>query len=148
MRLKVLLEQGFGDPTLEDLAIPVASLRVAVRSAGRRPLQWRDTRSGGRVLEGGKLARDAYLAPGAYVLRVQGSPFELVPYLVAHLLTQPGMVAVKRCARRDQPPWADCPRFFIDTPGRRGQPKRFCSRSCGLRYAEQSPKKGTTRRTR
>jgi hypothetical protein len=94
-------------------------------------------KTGQRVLDGGTQARRAYHAAGAYLLEVEGETAELVGFLAAHLLTQPGMVAVKRCARRDQPPWADCPHIFIDTPGRRGQPKRFCSRSCGLRYAEQ-----------
>jgi hypothetical protein len=139
--LTILLEQGFGEPTLVDLAVPVASLRVAVRSAGRRKPEWRTSVNGRRVLAGGEKALRDYHAAGAYRLRVQGPTGELVPFLVAHLLTQTEMVAVRRCARRDQPPAADCPHFFIVAPGARGQPKRFCSRSCGLRYAEQSPQR-------
>ena len=140
-QLKMLLEQGFGEPSVQDncSSMMLATLRVAVHPIAPRVLQFRDTENGRHVVVGGTKARARYQAAGAYGLRVQGSIGDLVPFLLVHLLTQPGMVAVKRCARRDQPPWADCERLFIVAPKVRGRPQRFCSRNCGLRYAEQQP---------
>jgi len=94
----------------------------------------------------GAQARRDWLASGAYVLRVRGPLVAVVPYLAAHLLLRAGMVALKRCARRDQPPWADCHKVFVIDPTRRGRPQQFCATSCGRRYKEQEKMMKSRRR--
>lgn len=140
--LRIMLEQGFGDPTLADLSFPASSLRFAVRSAGRRKPGWRDSRKGTHVVEGGAEALRDYRAAGAYVLQVQGPTVDLVPFLVAHLLTQPEMVAVRRCER------SGCERFLITATAARGRPQTFCSASCRVRNAEQLQQRRDRSRTR
>jgi len=49
----------------------------------------------------------------------RAEPNELVPLLVAHLLTQPGMLRVKGCKR------PGCPNFIVLATGK-GHPKWFC----------------------
>lgn len=117
--LQIMLEQGFGDPTLKDLSVAVPSLRFAVRGTGRRPPARR-----GSVIDGGVATQRAYRAPGAYVLTVQGPTLELVPFLLMQLLTAPDMVSVKRCERQG------CPHFVITAAAKRGRPQRFCSAAC------------------
>lgn len=130
--LQILLAQGFGDQTLADLAFPGASLRFAVRSSSRVKPKWHINRGTGKkvVMGGAKALRD-YHAAGAYVLQVHGPMTELVPFLIAHLLTQPGMVAVRRC------PAPGCQHFLVTAAAARGRPQIFCSGSCRLRAAEQ-----------
>lgn len=135
--LLLLLEQGFGDPTLQEASFPVTSLRIAVRSANRSKPRRRSTPGGALVVDGGIAAKRAWAAAGAYVLRVSGSPGELLPFLILHLLTQADMVAVKRCRRRGHVGFVDCPKFFIVAPGARGKPQQFCSHMCVLLNAEQ-----------
>lgn len=132
----LLLEQGFGEA--QGLTFPTDALRFAVRSAGREAPKKR-----GSVVAGGRAAERAYRAAGAYVLEVSGPMPTLVPFLVAHLLTLPGMVAVKRCLR------PGCDHFVVAMSGRRGAPKKFCSRTCGTWNAEmQEQQRGRRRRKR
>lgn len=153
--LKILLEQGFGEPSLQGdmCSLALTSVRVAVRSAGRTKPRWKTNVNGRLVLDGpagqGVKARRDWNAPGAYAMRVLGSTVDLVPFLMVHLLTQAEMVGVKRCERRDQPPWADCPHVFIIDPAKRGRPQRFCAESCGRRYKEivdEQSKRGRKKR--
>lgn len=140
-RLNVLLEQGFTDEpplassarrqvipgtsfefvaqNVHDLALPLASLRFAVRGAGRQKPAKR-----GSIIDGGVTALRNYRAPGAYVLRVQGPTMELVPFLLGQLLTAPDMVAVKRCRR------PGCSHFIGTATAAVGAPKQFCSAAC------------------
>lgn len=131
-RLSILLEQGFGDKSMSILRFPTTSLAFAVRSAGR---QTPSRRKGTHSIVGGVQALRDYRAAGAYVLRVQGNTLELVPFLAAHLLTQPGMVAVRRCQR------LGCPHFVITATAARGAPQKFCSQSCGKLNAEQQTRR-------
>ena len=132
--LRILLEQGFGDNA--DLSFPVASLRFALRGANRRKPGRR-----GSIVDGGVTAVRRYQASGAYVLRVQGPLTELVPFLLAQLLTAPNMVTVNRCERRD------CQHYLITATGRRGRPQRFCGAWCREWTREQQKTKRTRRRT-
>jgi hypothetical protein len=135
-RLRILLEQGFGEnPFDADLAFPASSLRFAVRNAGRQKPAKR-----GSVVAGGVTALRNYQAPGAYVLRVQGPTLELVPFLLGHLLTAPGMASVKRCGRRG------CRHFVITATAKRGRPQRFCSAACREWNRELEQQRKTQRR--
>ena len=62
---------------------------------------------------------------------------DLVPFLVGVLLTAPNMVAVKRCERRG------CSHFVTES-GKKGAPRRFCSRVC-RDIAAELQKKGRKR---
>ena len=161
--LRIMLEQGFGDEestlrvgltngvitvetgeprrVLADLSFPAVSLRFAVRSAGRPKPVWRDSANGKRVLAGGDKALRDYRAAGAYVLKVRGATVELMTFLVAHLLTQPDMVAVRRCQR------PGCSHFIIAATAARGRPQTFCSASCRVRSAEQKPRRPRRKKT-
>jgi len=136
--LRMLLAQGFGDANegdLSNLSSPLTSLRFAVRSAGRQKPAKRGTVTGGGVT-----ALRKYRAAGAYVLQVMGPTLELVPYLVAHLLTAPNMASVKRCERQG------CPHFVIAATGKQGRPSKFCSKTCGQWNREQLERQRKLRR--
>lgn len=123
--LDILLEQGFA-ATAANLFLPATSLRFAVRSAGRQKPAKR-----GSIIAGGAAALRNYRAPGAYVLQMHGPTLELVPFLVAQLLTAPNMASVKRCERQG------CAHFVITATAKRGRPQQFCSKSCRELNAEQ-----------
>jgi hypothetical protein len=127
-----LLDIGLGDATRADLSLPAASLRVWVRGAGRHPPK---RIFGKRVGEGGIQAQRAYRAAGAYVLQVQGDPADLAPFLVAHLLTQADMVAVRRCER------TGCDHYVLVAMAKRGARQRFCSATCRVWNAELKQRK-------
>jgi hypothetical protein len=150
--LHILLEQGFDGPgdgvrvesalgqftaTPTNLTLPATSLRFAVRSARRQ----KPKKRGSVGIDGGLTALRNYRAPGAYVLQVYGSTIELAPFLVAHLLTQADMVAVKRCRR------SGCTKFIVTATAARGAPKQFCSAACRewSRELEQQRRKQTRR---
>jgi hypothetical protein len=134
-RLRILLEQGFGEnPFDAEMAFPATSLRFAVRNAGRQKPAKR-----GSVIDGGVTALRNYRASGAYVLRVQGPTVELVPFLLGHLLTAPNMTSVKRCERQG------CAHFVTET-GEPGPPPRFCSAACREWNRELLEKRKTRRR--
>jgi hypothetical protein len=129
-RLQLVLEQGFG-VIGGDAAFPMDSLTFTVRGVGRqKPGKVRTAAAARRVVAGGVVAQRAYHAAGAYLLEVTGPTQTLVPFLVAHLLTQPGMVAVKRCKR------PGCPHFIVTATAARGRPKVFCSATCRAWNAE------------
>ena len=159
-RLVDLLRRGFtpdiADPRWGEVFPDVQSspsLRVGVLRLS--PL------SPGKLSHASKSERRGYMAPGAYTLLVGGKLCDLVPFLVAHLLTAPGMAAVARCPapapRRPGRPSADshwdkrCGHFVIRTTGR-GRPTEFCSAACRIRmHAERQEeeelrqKRGRTR---
>jgi hypothetical protein len=142
-RLGLVLEQGFGEPTLQSgmCLLPLTGITLAVAQAGRVKPGWRVTKGGNHVRTGregeGIQAKRAWLSAGAYRLRVQGSALALVPFLVAHLLTQAEMVRLARCKRRGDPNWLDCPNFFVTDPTQRGRPREYCAPSCRVRHEEQ-----------
>jgi hypothetical protein len=141
-RLHILVEQGFDGPgggaTVkfkggEFTALPAplflsaTSLRFAVRNAGRQKPAKRgriDAGGGRRIVVGGVTALRNYRAAGAYVLQVMGPMLELVPFLVAHLLTAANMAGVKRCERQG------CAHLVITATAKRGRPQQFCSAAC------------------
>lgn len=102
-----------------DISMSFEKLRLSIRSARRRKPSKR-----GSVTAGGVTALRNYGASGAYVLRAQGPLADVVPFLLAHLLTAPGMVAVIQCER------PGCTHFVIAATGKRGRPQRFCSAAC------------------
>lgn len=76
--------------------------------------------------------RRAYTAPGAYTLVVDGLLFDLVAYLVQHVLTARGMTALARCPAPTAGNWDQrCGRFLV--VGTRGRPREFCSEACRVR---------------
>lgn len=119
----------------EDLSLPTASLRIGVRSAGRRPPKRTNSVHGTRVVEGGVKAQRAYRAAGAYIMQVRGKATELVLFLVAHLLTQAEMVCVRRCER------PGCDHFVVVALEKRGARQRFCSAKCRVWNAELEQRK-------
>jgi hypothetical protein len=131
-RLRILLAQGFGDGLLGDVSaasgtsIDMPDLRISVRNTGRRKPAKR-----GSIIVGGVTAQRDYRRPGAYVLQVRGPLIQLVPFLAAHLLSAPDMLAVKRCER------SGCEHFVVEATAARGRPRQFCSKSCRERNAEQ-----------
>lgn len=152
--LRILVEQGFDGPgggatvkfkggeftTLPaPIFLPATSLRFAVRNVGRQKPTKRGSIAPGRVA-GGVTALRNYRAAGAYVLQVMGPMLELVPYLVAHLLTAPNMASVKRCERQG------CTHFVITATAKRGRPQRFCSAACREWNREDELKRRTQRR--
>ena len=143
--LRLLLEQGFGNPTLQGdmMSVPIGALRIMLRGTGRQSpkLGKFDVTEGGSPLRRGlvKRLRD-YRAPGAYVLGVRGPMRDLMPFLLAHLLTAPSMASVKRCERQG------CAHFVITATAKPGRPQRFCSAAC--REWSKELKQQKTRRMR
>lgn len=92
--------------------------------------------------------RRTYRAPGAYTLLVEGELADLVPFLVAHLLTASGMAVVARCPAPAPSNWDErCRHFLVRTTG--GHPREFCSEACRVRsYAERVRKEQEATRTR
>jgi hypothetical protein len=131
VQLQLLLEQGFGVEGVSGLASAAgASLRFAVRSAGREKPRWTQTKGGNRTRVGGDVAWKRYQGAGAYVMRVYGDLVDVVPFLVMHLLTQPDMILVQRCPV--------CEKFMARNPGARGRPRETCSEVCWMRrYADR-----------
>jgi len=127
-RLHILLQCGFDGP--KDAFAdgfdgwPAPTLRFMVRSAGRKRPGWRLSKQGNHVRVGGRQAKDAHQARGAYVLHAMGSTADLMPFLLAHLLTQRDMVAVRRCKRRL------CDRFVVIDVNKRGRRREYCRPSC------------------
>jgi hypothetical protein len=142
LRLKLddLLRRGFAHPTVPSAkysnsetptgawVTDLPSLRFGVRG-GRRPSV--------KVSRLGAKDRRAHLAPGAYVLLVDGTLPDLVLFLAAHLLAvAPGMVAVARCAAPRASEWHErCGQFFIQTGI--GRPRLYCSDSCYRRATDK-----------
>jgi hypothetical protein len=141
LRLKLddLLRRGFAHPTesvkhsnsetpLGHWVSDLPSLRFGVRGEPRAPV---------KVSRLGAKARRARLAPGAYVLLVDGKLPDLVLFLTAHLLAvAPGMVAVTRCEAPLAGDWRErCGQFFIQTGV--GRPRRYCSDSCYRRATDK-----------
>ena len=122
--LQSAFEQGFGDPGVASNRL-ATSLFLAIRSAGRQRPGWLGGVKGG-VRSGGARALRDYRAAGAYVLQVSGNTIDLVMFLAAHLMTQAGMVTLRRCARDG------CDHVLVTGAVARGAPKRFCSESCIL----------------
>lgn len=121
-QLRILLDQGFGEPWLQDpdiCSFALDRLRIAVRGAGRRKPAKR-----GSVIAGGVTALHNYRAPGAYTFVVRGPLRALLPFLLGHLLLAPNMVTVGRCERQG------CGHYVITATGKRGRPQRFCSAAC------------------
>jgi hypothetical protein len=116
------------DPTLQGRigldGFPTPSLRFTVLGAGRQESKWRPTKNGNLMRVGGAAAKSAYRAPGAYVLKAMGTTADLVPFLVAHLLTQRDMVAIRRCKRRL------CDRFVVINQTKRGHRPEYCEPLC------------------
>ncbi len=82
----------------------------------------------------------AYQAAGAAVLRVEGGLTDLVPFLVGHLLTAPGMMTVARCpapraGHRREP----CGRWFVQQVTGPGRPRDYCSDACRVRANDAKP---------
>jgi hypothetical protein len=81
-----------------------------------------------------RAARQRYRAePGAYETWVDGELRDLVPYLVARVLTLPGAAALGRCPapERGQRDGKCCGRLFVMP--RTGRPRKFCSGACKVR---------------
>lgn len=92
--------------------------------------------------------RQDYFASGAYVLLVDGALRDLVRFLVGVLLTQPGMVMIKRCPAPMPNNWKQqCDRFLLGTQGR-GRPRMFCSDACRVRASEKAKSDLDRRRPR
>jgi hypothetical protein len=93
----------------------------------------RSRQSPGKLSRATKSERRAYAAPGAYTQLVVGKLRDLVPFLVLHLLTAPGMAVIARCpAPAPNDRTSRCGRFLV-TAGR-GRPRKFCSRkACRIR---------------
>jgi hypothetical protein len=122
--LQLLLGRGFADgsDTIASFGLR-SSLRFGVRGgyAAKPPKGSTGYRRKWRELN---------TAPGVWVMVVDGRLKHLVPYLVAHLLTMSGMVALTRCQ-------APLPYSFGKRPcGRlliqhgQGRPRRFCDDAC------------------
>jgi hypothetical protein len=124
--LNILLEQGFGEPSLQDFDMPLRSLRMQVRGVGRQKPKidrFDVTENGSPMRKGFAKKLRAFHEPGAYVLHVRGPISDLVPFLLAHLLTAPNMVAVNQCQR------PGCSGLVVQT-GQQGPPQKFCSELC------------------
>lgn len=81
---------------------------------------------------------------GTYILCVAGNEFEVVLWLVMHLLTQPGAIVLARCDAPRPNSLERCGRFFI--AGGRGRPRDFCTPTCRQRkYWEDDHKVGKGR---
>jgi hypothetical protein len=140
--LRLLLDQSF-EPGPWDGKLPAGSLRFSIRSAGRQRPKGIPGVTGGRTPAGGANAVRDYRGSGAFVLQVDGRDVDLVPFLVAHLLTQPEMVSVRRCAR------SGCDRYLVTALAKKGRPRTFCSTGCGdMNRAEQKFQKEQKRRRR
>ena len=117
------------------------SLDFGVRNARRR--------APGKLTRVGRRARAAYMAPGAFVLRIRAPLLDLVPFLVAHLLTAPDVLTIGRCAAPAPNNWKErCGHFLIKFG--RGHPRDFCSKACRTRNHEEQKHRQAqeTRRTR
>jgi len=79
---------------------------------------------GNQVRDGGTRAKDMHEAPGAYVLQAMGKTADLLPFLVAHLLTQRDMVSIRRCKRRL------CDGYVVIDLNKRGRRQEYCRPSC------------------
>ena len=141
--LNLLLRQGFGDfgtPTANDVTLPLTKLRFAVQSAKRETPKKELTKKGNYRVVGGKSALDEYRRPGAYQLFVEGPTRQLVPFLLAQLLTAPDMVILKRCER------VGCSHLVTESR-KRGGVQRFCSAACGA-WTRELEKEQQPRRKR
>jgi hypothetical protein len=131
-----LLRRGFGAPgqtrPRETWGQEFPSLRFGVRGAGRP--------SPGKLSQVSMGERRAYLSPGAYTLLVDGALVDLVPFLVLHLLTGPGMMTVSRCRAPAPRNWSErCGRFLAWSG--RGRPRKFCSGACRVRHQAEALQK-------
>jgi hypothetical protein len=83
--------------------------------------------------------RKIYDAAGGRVLRVEGPLMELVPFLVMHLMTAPGMMALSRCtAPKAYAGDDECGNWFVQKAGRAGRPRAHCSDRCKVRAANRA----------
>jgi hypothetical protein len=127
MELAGLLESGFQDA---DIFSSRLTLHISVQRKYRG--------SSGKLSQATAEERRAFEAAGAYVLVVWGSLLDLIPFLVAHLLTMPGGAYVRRCqAPAPHDPPQRCGRFLIGHG--KGRPREYCLGSaCRVRaYAER-----------
>ena len=73
-------------------------------------------------------------------LLVDGAIGDLVPFLVMHLLTGPGMVTVSRCRAPAPRNWSErCGRFLVWSG--QGRPREFCSGACRVRHHAEARQK-------
>jgi hypothetical protein len=142
MSLLDLLRRGFPLEVGQEQPVgtwltDLPSLRFGIRSAERPVAKLTAVKA---------KVRAAYLAPGAYTLVVDGALRDLVPFLVAHLLTAPRMVALMRCPAPAPRNWSErCGRFFIRAR-RRGRPPDYCSTACRVRNYEHEKKQSSAKR--
>ena len=81
----------------------------------------------------GRLRAGDRSTAGAYTVVVDGALRDIVPFLVIHLLTTPGMATLTRCPAPTANNWTErCGRFVI-THGK-GRPRVFCSEACRVRH--------------
>jgi hypothetical protein len=134
VRLVDVLRRGFPldprypapvGPWVEDLA----SLRFGTYLAGER------TRPGTRARLGptDRGARQAYRAPGAHVLLVDGALPDLATFLAMHLLTTAPGILISRCPAPAPHHWDQYCGHFVLTTGR-GRPREFCTGACRIRH--------------
>lgn len=130
-------EPGYAVPAGPHV-MDLPSLQFGARSARRSLKALRDAKSERR-------AKAIYMAPGAFSLLVDGELRDLLPFLVAHLLTAPGMAVLARCrALGAYQPSVRCGNLIV-TAGR-GRPRLTCSDPCRERKnAEENPKKKSGR---
>lgn len=106
------LEPGYEPPASTDLQ----DLELAFGIDRRAPLPTAKT----------KEQRYWRSHPGAYVVQVAGDQFELVPFLLMHVLTAVGTVALTRCPAPAPDNWEKrCGRFVVSRKGP-GRPPEFC----------------------
>lgn len=150
-RLVEALERGFRQPVPKGdhaRVIEYPSLRFGVRGTGRPPLGTPLAPAKGtlRARFSEREALRRYRAPGAYVLLVDGTLLDMVPFLALHLLKEPGMARLTRCPAPAPNDWTQRCGKFVLTHGM-GRPSIFCSEGCKVRrYAETHAKKKERKR--
>jgi len=137
--LHEMLTAGLADHNDKWAFLPT-SLEIGVLNARRA----RPTKTMARAER--KTARRVFNTSGAYALVVDGSPEDLVPFLVAHLLTMPGAARVIRCAARAPHSTDPCRRFRISKG--RGRPPLHCKENCRVRTHYDSHPTNTVKKLR